>query len=280
VLSSALQRSEQSGGITGLPITRGGTRLNHLFFIDDSLLFCRAKEDEMTCTQETLDMYEKASGQKLNKEKASIFFSRNTKAPIREYLSRRVGVAPTNKYETYLGLPALVGRARVRSFEGLKGRIWEKMHGWKEKFLSQAGKEVLLKAVVQAIPTYTMSVFQLPRTLCQDINTMMSQFWWGHKNNVKKIAWMSWGRMGLSKDVRGLGYRDLECFNMALLAKQGWRLAHNPDSLVARIFKEKYYCGSTFMEAALGRTPSYAWRSIWNGGWVGDRRSIHIWGDK
>ena len=51
------------------------------------------------------------------------------------------------------------------------------MNGWKEKFISQAGKEVLLKAVVQAIPTYTMSVFQLPKTLCKEISSMMSKFW-------------------------------------------------------------------------------------------------------
>lgn len=75
--------------------------------------------------------------------------------------------------------------------KGLKGQIWDKMHGWKEKFLSQARKEVLLKAVIQAIPTYTMSVFQLPKTLCRYINSIMSKFWWGHKENGNKIAWMS-----------------------------------------------------------------------------------------
>jgi ribonuclease HI len=288
-LSLALQRGEQSGGFTGLPITRGGTRLNHLFFADDSLLFCKAKEGELKYIQDTLALYEKASGQKLNQEKTSIFFSRNTTAHVREYLSRLIGVPPTQKYETYLGLPALVGRSRIRSFEGLKGKIWDKMYGWKEKFLSQAGKEVLLKAVVQAIPTYTMSVFQLPRTLCRDINAMMSKFWWGHKDNDKKIAWMNWGKMGRSKDVGGLGYRDLESFNMALLAKQGWRLIQNPDSLAATILKEKYYPNSTYMEASLGRNPSYAWRSIWGAKslleegllWrIGDGRSVRIWGDK
>lgn len=62
---------------------------------------------------------------------------------------------------------------------GLKERIWSRINGWKEKFLFSAGKEILLKAVIQAIPTYTISVFQLPKALCEQINSMMSKFWWG-----------------------------------------------------------------------------------------------------
>jgi hypothetical protein len=74
---------ERAGGITGLPLTRGGTRLNHLFFADDSLLFCKADTVEWYCIQKVLDDYEKASGQKLNKGKTSLFFSRNTGEDMR-----------------------------------------------------------------------------------------------------------------------------------------------------------------------------------------------------
>ena len=97
------------------------------------------------------------------------------------------------------------------------------------------------------------------------------------------------GANGEGKGDRGLGYLDLECFNLALLAKQGWRMTQNPDSLVVRIFKEKYYPNSTFMDTLLGNKPSYAWRSIWNTRpflsegivWrVGDGQSISIWGDR
>jgi hypothetical protein len=96
------------------------------------------------------------------------------------------------------------------------------MKGWKEKFLSHTGKEILIKSILQAIPTYTMSVFQLLSSLCHDINSLMAKFWWGHKENVNKIAWMSQKKMGKIKCKGGLGFRELESFNLALLAKQGF----------------------------------------------------------
>jgi len=49
-----------------------------------------------------------------------------------------------------------------------------------------------LKAVVQAIPTYSMSVFQLPTTLCKDLQGLMQRFWWGHMVKEVNVHWMSW----------------------------------------------------------------------------------------
>jgi len=79
-----------------------------------------------------------------------------------------------------------------------------------------------------------------------------------------KIHWMSWERMGRSKVVEGLGFRDLVTFNKALLAKQGWRLLQDPSSLLATILKEKYFPNSNFLGAKLGSRPSFAWRSLFD----------------
>lgn len=68
--------------------------------------------------------------------------------------------------------------------------------------------------------------------------------------------------MGLPKEAKGLGFQDFTSFNKALLAKQSWRLWHQPDTLVSQIMKAKYYPGSSILEANVGRQPSFAWRSI------------------
>jgi hypothetical protein len=285
-LSHMLSRAERERSITGLPVARGRMRIRHLFFADDSLLFCKANVEEWARIQEILGQYEHASGQKLNREKTSIFFSRNTKQETKDFIISISRVSSSASYEKYFGLPLLVGRSRVSTFTGIQGKIWERINGWTEIFLTQAGKEVMTKAVIQAIPTYTMSVFQLSKKLYQDITSMMSRFWWGHKDKKWYMAWMSWKKMGKGKEEGGLGFQDLELFNLALLAKQGWRLIQNPKSLVARIMKAKYYPDTNFLEAEIGRNPSYAWRSIWNSKkllkegliWrVGNGENIKIW---
>jgi hypothetical protein len=106
-----------------------------------------------------LGIYEKGSGQKLNLQKTSLFFSRNTSMERRQEILRLSGLSESHRIDTYLGLPSFVGRSKEQTFSFIKDRVWKKISNWKNSFLSQAGKEVLLKAVIQAIPTYCMGVF-------------------------------------------------------------------------------------------------------------------------
>ena len=86
------------------------------------------------------------------------------------------------------------------------------MHGWKEKLLSQAGREVMIKAVVQSIPVYSMSVFKLPVGLCKDIEAVIRKFWWG-SGDARKIHWVKWSFLCSSKSIGGIGFRYLQKFN-------------------------------------------------------------------
>ncbi|KAH9782340.1 putative reverse transcriptase/RNA-dependent DNA polymerase [Citrus sinensis] len=129
--------------------------------------------------------------------------------------------------------------------------------------LSRAGKEILLKTVAQAMPNYAMNIFLLPLELCRELERMMNSFWWGKKGNGSGgITWMRWDRLCKLKTHGGIGFKRLHLFNVAMLGKQGWRLLTNPNTLVARLFKARYYPNTSFAEAQLGSNPSYVWRSI------------------
>ena len=113
----------------------------------------------------------------------------------------------------------MIGKLKKHTFAQLKQKLASKLIGWKEKLLSNAGKEVLIKAVTLVVPFYTMSCFKLPNRLCEEMTGMVRQFWWGQVKNEKKVVWMSWERMCLPKEKVGMGFRDLKSFNLVLLAK-------------------------------------------------------------
>lgn len=144
-------------------------------------------------------------------------------------------------------------------------KAWDKTKGWNNHFLSTAGKKILLKSVALAIPVYAMNYFKLPKTICDEINGVLSNFWWGTKNGKRKMAWVSWKRMALSKKQGGLGFGDLNYFNSALLGKQAWRILHSPESLPHRVLKCRYFPDNEFIDATRGTKPSYGWSSILHG---------------
>ena len=116
-----------------------------------ALFFCKASLKECDSLQQILKVYEEASGQQLNRAKTSLFFSQNTRDEVNEEIKTRFGAQIIRQYEKYLGLPLLIGRNKRNSFNNIKEKLAKKLASWKEKLLSKAGKEELIKAVAQAI---------------------------------------------------------------------------------------------------------------------------------
>jgi hypothetical protein len=108
-----------------------------------------------------------------------------------------------------------------------------------------------------------MNIYLLPDTLISDIERMINAFWWGGGTNSGGIRWLAWDKLACPKDEGGLGFRDFHSFNMAMVAKQGWNFMHNSNTLVARLYKARYFPKNSFLESHLGNNPSFAWRSIW-----------------
>jgi ribonuclease HI len=134
-----------------------------------------------------------------------------------------------------------------------------------ERLLSAGGKDILIKSVAQAVPIYSMACFLLPKGLCDHINGLIRKFWWGSREGERKPCWVSWREMCKPKSLGGLGFKDMELFNLALLARQGWRMLQNPAALSTRILKAKYFPDTDMMQAELGSSPSQVWRGIHEG---------------
>jgi hypothetical protein len=86
----------------------------------------------------------------INKEKYAVMFSKGTKRLAKRRFLSTLQISDEGYNERYMGMPIHLGRSKRKAFEYLKENVWKAIQGWKEKFLSRAGKEILVKAVAQA----------------------------------------------------------------------------------------------------------------------------------
>ena len=181
------RKAEEARTLQGVLSGNGGIRLSHLLFADDSFIFCQATMEECQRLLAILEQYVAASGQAINRQKTTLFFSRNTRTDVKQNIRNMMGARIMEDCEKYLGLPMVSGKSKVNTFKDLQEKITRRVFGWKEKLISKAGREILIKTVAQAILTYYMSIFKIPKTLCDTINSTMAKYWWGQTKKEKKI---------------------------------------------------------------------------------------------
>jgi hypothetical protein len=248
--------------------------VNHHLFADDSLLFLKASEEGAQEINNLLLKYCNASRQRVNLDKSSVFFSKGCPEGKRQAMKNIRNVPNETMNEKYLGMPSDIGRSTNGAFKYLKYRIWEHIQGWLEKTMAARGKEFLIKSMAQAIPTFSMYCFKLPRGLCLAINAMLRNFCWGSKNGKRKPSWVSWEKMCSPKFSGGMSFWDIELFNLVMLARQAWRILHQ-EALISRVLKAIYFHNTDFLQATMSSSPSHVWRAIVEGKEVMKQGLVH-----
>ncbi|KAL5574543.1 hypothetical protein UlMin_016242 [Ulmus minor] len=138
-----------------------------------------------------------------------------------------LGVARVRCHEKYLGLPCFTGKNKQGLFSSIRDRVWNKLSGWKSKLLSAGGREILSKAVIQAIPSYAMNLFKLPFSLIRELHRLCAQFWWGGHSEKKRMHWCTWEKLCVHKADGGF-----------------------------------YFQKSSFLQVKVNSTSSFVWHSI------------------
>lgn len=122
-LHGLIKQAAGRGDIIGFALCKRGPKLIHLLFVDDSLLFCKENAAECGKIMDLLSVYENVSGQKVNKDKTVVFFSKLVTEATRQVVKGILGVPEIHHYEKYLGLPSLVGKGKMASFNYIKERV-------------------------------------------------------------------------------------------------------------------------------------------------------------
>lgn len=151
------------------------------------------KAELQTCNKikSILEIYGEASGQQINLDKSGIWFSDNMDEYDKQLMCDMMEAPLMRLDSKYLGFPSFWGKSKAEAYSFIIEKTMCKLQGWKLKRLCQGGKEIMIKSVAQAIPTYAMSCFLLPKKLCDKLNTCVSNFWWKGDPESKGIHWNS-----------------------------------------------------------------------------------------
>ncbi|KAK1642877.1 hypothetical protein QYE76_060682 [Lolium multiflorum] len=264
-LSRLVQQEVEVGRLKELKICRRAPGMSHLLFADDSLLFFEGSIQQVMVVKIILDRYEKATGQLVSLGKCSIMYGRRVPDHVQAEIKQLLCYDTGSFEEKYLGLPVPEGQMRKGKCKSLKDRFQKRLSDWVEKYLSSGGKEVLIKAILQGLPIYAMSVFEFPAGLVEELNQMIRDFHWGDEHERRRMHWLSWDKLMQPKLNGGMGFRDFRVYNQALLARQSWRLLQFPDSPCARLLKEKYYPSGHLLDTAFIQDVSATWKGVMHG---------------
>ncbi|KAL4385934.1 hypothetical protein GQ457_09G015610 [Hibiscus cannabinus] len=261
-LSAALQAEQEAGNIKGIRASQQGPRINHLFYVDDNIIFVRNFVQEFTYLKEVFRIFADSLGQRINFDKSTVFFSPSTTAAHRQRLLSTLPLSKVFDPRIYLGAPLKVGKNKTNVFNYINEKVDKCIDRWTKRLLSFGGREIFLKSVAQALPQYIMSCYLLPRIITYRITSSMRRYWWTGKANERGWALMAWDKICTPKNACGLGLQDLRCFNLALLGKQLWRLHTRPESLVAIVYRAKYFPAGSLLDALIRDHSSFAWKGL------------------
>ncbi|CAL1363580.1 unnamed protein product [Linum trigynum] len=262
-LSHRIDRAVQDKLWRPLKLSKDGPPLSHLFFADDLVLFAEAGGSQIRIIKQCLDDFCSSSGQRVNFHKSAMFVSANICRRQARSLSARMEIPLTVDLGRYLGVMAIHGRVTRGRYQDLFLKIQRKLAPWKAKQLSLAARLTLVKSVTASIPVYPMQVELMPKMICKSLDRVNRGFLWGDSEEKKKLHLVRWQQLTLPKEQGGLGLRPAREVNLAMLAKCGWRLLTEKETLWAQLMRSKYGKGRENLDIIKPlKGSSFTWNSI------------------
>ncbi|KAH9667242.1 putative ribonuclease H protein [Citrus sinensis] len=262
-LSHGINRAVTVGDWQPIRLARRGTPLTHLFFADDLLLLAEVNFEQAGVINMVLNTFCQSSEAKVNKTKSQVFFSKNISARSMKRIGADLGFPITKDLGMYLEMPLLHTRVSQHTYQNIIDKVERRLSGWQASLLSLAGRITLAQTILQAIPVYAMQTTSLPTGIKLKIDKACKKFIWSGNSNQQRMSMVSWDNLCKPKAYGGLGLKDLNVMNKALLMKLSWGVISAKDSLWVQVLCTKYGANNSNPPLSLPtRYGSHMWKAI------------------
>nr|XP_016433987.1 PREDICTED: uncharacterized protein LOC107760452 [Nicotiana tabacum] len=219
LLSRSLNQLFEDKSFIGFGMPKWSGHLNHLAYVDDTIILASAHPTSLSKIIGILGRYEQISGQLINKAKSLYYMHANVAHDLCWSVGNITGFARGQFPFTYLGCPIFYTRRRNDYYDDLVKKVKAKLHSWKGKLLSFGGKATLIISVLQSMPVHLLSVLDPPNNILVHLHKIFARFFWSNKQEGRSRHWASWQNLCLPKDEGGLGFRSLHDVSKTLFAK-------------------------------------------------------------
>ncbi|XP_062103941.1 uncharacterized protein LOC133815070 [Humulus lupulus] len=261
-LTRSLQLAAQNSAFRFHPLCKN-LKLISLYFADDLLIFCKGVLSLVKIIKSVLGEFSSVTGLQINESKSQVFYggiSASDRELILAELKLSEGVFPLK----YLGVPMRPTKWKHEDCDVIIQKIKMRLHTWASRHLSFAGRMQLIHSVLFGLRNYWMSIFVLPQSIIKEIEKLSRGFLWGLNGNRCKIHMASWDKVCLPKAFEGLGFRNGQRWNHAILAKYVWAVSEKHDVLWVKWVNSVYLKGTDIWSYSLPPDTSWYWRKLCN----------------
>ncbi|GKC52243.1 RNA-directed DNA polymerase, eukaryota, reverse transcriptase zinc-binding domain protein [Tanacetum coccineum] len=263
-------------------------KIINLCFADDFMIFCHGDIKSAGVINDAIKEFSAVSGLHPNMNKSSLLFGSLIiikKGQLMSVMKFKEGALPSG----YLGVPLVTKRIGVKDCQTLIDRIRSRTEDWKCKSFSYVGRLLLIASILESISTYWASVFKLPKTVIKEINCIFKIFLWSNGDSAKGKAKLAWKHVCKLKKFRGLGLKNIEDWNDALLAKHIWNIASKKDTLWVKWVHSMRLKEDSIWNVQHETGNSWNWKCLLEirdriasrmQFAIGDGKGIHMWTDK
>jgi hypothetical protein len=237
-LAGMMRRAVDIGKFRGYQVSNS-INFQMLQFADDTILMGEGTTDNLWTIKTLLRSFELVSGLKINFVKSKLYgvnIDSSFLAAGATFLSCRSDVIPFK----FLGIPVGANPRRKETWNPVVESMSKRLSSWNRHHLSYGGRITLINSVLSSLPLYFFSFFKAPRCVLQQLVRLQRNFLWGGGGDGKKLCWVKWNQICSPKDKGGLGVKNLELFNMALLSKWKWHFLCDNDAMWAALLRFRY----------------------------------------